>query len=329
MAQLADQRAGTMGKREMAKPHLVIETKADGAECIHSAWIIAGDRADKCSYAGLSIPLFGRDLIAAMEGARQLEFFLPGDRERYRVEEGAYAVGEYHPRIARPVWEYRPEASMGMPRPESSIINWLPPRDRPTTASALMQLAALKENLERIFRTVAPEPANLAAYGHEIRQVMLVACTEWESECKGVLRANGGLASSDRSTTNDYIKLKDALGLDRYEVEMPMYPLLPPRSPFTGWDANRPTATLPWYQAYNGVKHDRVANFADAKLEHGIDAVAACAIVLHAQYHAVEGWREQISGFVSFTKRPTWSAKQTYIRPPRPSDAWSPVNYQF
>src|SRR5262245_57464233 len=161
-----------------------------------------------------------------------------------------------------------------------------------------MQLATLKETLERIFRTVAPEPANLETYGHEVRQVMLVACTEWESECKGVLRANGALGLSARSTTTDYIRLRDALGLARYVVEMPMYPLLAPRSPFLGWDASGPTATLSWYQAYNSVKHDRVANFAEATLAHAIDAVAACAIILHAQYHAVAGWREQIGTFV-------------------------------
>lgn len=133
--------------------------------------------------------------------------------------------------------------------------------------------------------------AGYNTYGHEIRNLLIVACTEVEAQWKGILQANG--YCRNRYTTNDYVILNRAMLLDQYVVSLPHYPWLPPFKPFQGWGSSgKPTEELSWYSAYNRVKHDREQNFSEAKLVHAIDAVCACMIMLFTQY----GKHQQRSG---------------------------------
>lgn len=200
--------------------------------------------------------------------ALPFEFEAPNGR-RYAVAAPKVQRGHCHPRIWRPPIT----GSRGRPPPSNAYV----------LGSAAAQYHHLCQSLVSIFGTISPEEPNMSAFGNALRNVILLACTEFEAQCRGVLAANGYVLS-DRSGTADYVKLSELLFLPAYALSLPAAPWLPDRRPFEGWDSTRPTQSLPWYDAYNSIKHDRERNFAKASLQHAIDSVAACAVMLHAQF---------------------------------------------
>jgi hypothetical protein len=190
--------------------------------------------------------------------------------------------------------------------------------------TGLGQLVALREQLEKIFRTVQPVKSNFQTYGHDIRNLLILAATEVEAYWKGILTANGVPSGS----TNEYVKLLPAMKLNEYAVQLPHYPWLPVK-PFKGWDAARPTKSLPWYDAYNAVKHDREADFARGTLLHAIEAVCACAILTAAQFGgtALERRRE-VNAFFDFVEQPKWDLSEWYLRP-KPGEPHKAIMYPF
>ena len=98
-----------------------------------------------------------------------------------------------------------------------------------------------------IFRRVEPDKINAdTIYGHEIRNLLALACMEVESSWRAVLKANhyttaGGKAGSPpRYSTNDYVKLAGPLRLREYAVQLSGHHKIDPFAPFAGWSrANR------------------------------------------------------------------------------------------
>ncbi|RYE38341.1 MAG: hypothetical protein EOP48_27245, partial [Sphingobacteriales bacterium] len=109
---------------------------------------------------------------------------------------------------------------------------------------------------KKLFNYIEPAIANLSAYGHKIRELLILACTEVECLLVKALIENG-YDERDRYSTNDYVKCKSLLGLDDFEVKLIQYSSVKSFRPFKGWDASSPTKTLLWYNAYNSVKHNR------------------------------------------------------------------------
>ncbi|UPK05922.1 hypothetical protein [Bradyrhizobium sp. 170] len=173
-------------------------------------------------------------------------------------------------------------------------------------ASASGQLHALIQQLEQICRVVQQMEANFKAYGHEMRNVLILACTELESQWKAILGAHKAPAEN----TTHYVKLCSAMKLAEYAVEFPYYPWMTERRPFVGW--RHGTKDLPWYGAYNGVKHNRDSNFPQASLDAAFDALTAFFIMLCAQY----GWDFALTGdeasraFFRLKASPQWSPSE-------------------
>lgn len=131
--------------------------------------------------------------------------------------------------------------------------------------------------------TVEPDSANRLTFGYQLREVLLLACTEVESSWSGILREHG-YPEGHRWSTKDYVKLRDVLFLDRYEVALQSYPDYPPFRPFEGWDSSESTRSLRWYDAYNATKHNREANLYRSTLEHVLQAVGAAVVLFCAQF---------------------------------------------
>jgi len=53
---------------------------------------------------------------------------------------------------------------------------------------------------------------------------------------------------------------------------------------FRGWDAARPTRSLPWYDADNKTKHDRTRHFEEAMLATCLSAVATHVVLFCARW---------------------------------------------
>jgi len=245
------------------------------------------------------------------------------------TKECARKIGEYYRRI------YRPSLDDRFPGP---------PQEMQHVAESLGQLATLTEQLARIFRVIFPADNNLKTYGYEIRNLILLACTEVEAQWKGILKANNASPAGPYFNTKDYVKLLKPLKLAEYQVILPIYPQLPSLSPFAVWNSEKPSKSLLWYDAYNAVKHDRETQFHQATLKYAIHAVVACAVMLGAQYGLIPAWHDQLGQFFRFEKRPQWSHQERYLPPPiktiggwseLPSDRldfpteWYPTGFPF
>jgi len=181
-------------------------------------------------------------------------------------------LGTYRPRIWRGPWS-----------PVDELAS-LSEETRTVVATSV-----LVSRLRDVFRFVEPSPENDSTFGHEIRSVLLLAAMEVESSLAAVLRANGYQERANGWSTSDYVKLKDPMFLDGYQVKLLSYPDYPAFAPFAAWDTDRSTQSLDWWQAYNSTKHDRDTAFSEATLGRAINAVGAAAILLVAQFGGLSG----------------------------------------
>lgn len=213
------------------------------------------------------------------------------------------APGRYYQRIARP---FAFESSFGCPITEG---------DQRYISEALGQLEVFCRDLDAICRTVHPSRENFGTFGHDIRNLLILACTEIEAHWKGILRLNGRQGKS----TTDYVALHEVLKLRDYELRFNRYIWLGEFCPFRSWGHPKTaTADLPWYAAYNGVKHNREQEFHAASLEQAFNAIAACAIMLVAQFGTQGlGYIDQnqigLFSYFGFTERAQWEIADYYI----------------
>jgi hypothetical protein len=190
------------------------------------------------------------------------------DSEFYEL---CLAPGEHYPRMARPD-SSSPTEPLGRNPDDSDEFRY-------ERAKSTGQLHALIGQMEQICRVVHPEGKNLDAFGHEIRNILILACTEVEMHWKNVLEANGATGES----TKDYVKLASPMKLANYKVDFTYYPWLDPVRPFEKWGTTVCTSKdIEWYSAYNRVKHNRVANFPEATLLRAFQSIAACFVMLCA-----------------------------------------------
>lgn len=229
-----------------------------------------------------------------------------------RFHEMNLGPAEFYPRIARPV-----------------VLNvqptlWTPTlnSERAYIAGARAQAIIMVRKLELICQTVQPAAGTLQVYGHEIRNLLILAATEAEMHWRGILKANGSLVSKPNS--NQFVKLVEPLKLRDYAVGFHDFPDLAPVQPFAGWSSTNPTDSLGWYAAYQGVKHNREEEFERGTLEHAISAVSACLSLLVAQFGPV-ALGSELSGYVTITA-PDWPLECMYI--PRVTEAdWTPIHH--
>jgi hypothetical protein len=231
-----------------------------------------------------------------------------------------YDIGQYTPRAYRPEWS--PTEANQIPHPEK--------RDH-FHEGVRGQLGSLLDRLRLIARTVHPEHANLTCFGLEIREALIIASTEVETLLRETLNKNQIRPIRRHYTMeNDYFKLAEPLRLKEYSVSFKQYPWLTEFTPFSRWNGQITYQTLPWYQAYNAVKHDRQHSLASASLENLFLAIAGICVTLAAQVGTGwiaggDDWADpSIEGAVRFSKEPTWPFDEYYIAPKIGEAVWSP-----
>lgn len=173
--------------------------------------------------------------------------------------------GHYYPRIGKGPWSHR-----------SSPYN-------DALVSAHQQILLLHEDLNKIFTFVHPDSSQSSVFGHHIRNLLILAATEFEAQCVGILKANNALSNGQHFNTIDYVKLNAAMKLNEYELRLSMFPDYPTIRPFASWDVSAPTQSLGWYDAYNKTKHNREMEFSTATLGSAVSSVAAITAMFMAQ----------------------------------------------
>jgi len=218
-------------------------------------------------------------------------------------------IAEYYPRIWRGVYsqDYFEYISTVCP---SSIYG-------AKYTQSLVAADSLFKSVEELFRYYEPSVKNKEAFGHRNRELLILICTEIENSWRYILRANFQKEpEKDRYTTNDYIKLFDPLRLGEWTVELADYPGYPVLCPFQSWNQSLPTKSIPWYDAYNSVKHDREGEFERATLAHLLDSAAALHIILCAQW----GPYSLSHTIFDIVNWPSFEIKDQYIPPIRGGD---------
>lgn len=187
--------------------------------------------------------------------------------------------------------------------------------ERQGFSAAFAAASVILERFRYVLRTVEPEAANAQAFGHEIRQLLILACTEVETAWKSILVENKyPPPKNGRYTTNDYCKLREALKLEDWQVELTMFGRYGDITPFRGWDPQKPTESLAWYADYNLTKHDREGSLCRATLQNLIQSVAALYIMLAAQAgpEPLARGRFEVVDFRP-TQFPQWELPDEYV----------------
>jgi len=230
----------------------------------------------------------------------------------FQITQGQLRRGTYFPRIVRPIYG---ETTIQTGQTLKNV--W----DHNYLRAIRKQEEILIELIESIFRNIHPHKDNYNVYGHQIRNLIILATTEVESSLTAILQANNVQPINRHYTTQDYVRIKNILRLEEFEVSLLHYPWLQPFSPFRGWHEDRPTQSLTWYNAYNKIKHYRENEFKEAILLHSINALIAVHILLIAQF----GNWATYNPYFKFNNEPCWPREELYISPEQP-DEWEPVN---
>jgi hypothetical protein len=230
--------------------------------------------------------------------------------EAVQIKRCELDVGQHYPRI------YRPPSRGRIGGFESEHGN---------SAQAVRTLLA---GLQEVLRVVEPSATNDATYGHELRQLLILGCNEVESSFRAVLKANG-YSGPGRWSTNDYVKLLPLMRLDEWVVRLPRYPDYQPIKPFAGWSAANPTQSLLWYDAYNGVKHDREQSFHLATFGHTLHALAGAVVLVYAQFglFGLRGMTRELQE-IDYASEPTWTLSEYYVCPRTGTEGtWQPIKH--
>ena len=140
-------------------------------------------------------------------------------------------------------------------------------------------------------------------------------------------------------TTNDYVKLAAPMKLSEYSIRFPSFPWLKPLTPFENWKVGgSPTSDLDWFFSYNKVKHDREREFDKATLINVFKAIAACYVMIVAQFggHHRGAHHPSHLSFFELSQRPSWPLAEVYSRPNAyaldkimATHKWTSKNFKF
>lgn len=237
-------------------------------------------------------------------------------RELIPVELG---LGVKFPLIYRPLFYQYPQQISFIPfddnKPAKEYYKDPPIDNLQEYSNSLRQLEIILDDLEAVFKVVAPSSNNMNTYGNAIRNIIIMACTEIDMLMKYTLKRNGISLNDYEYDTKQYVKLFEPWKLNEYQLCLSRYGL-GFFSPFLSWNKINSTKSIKWYDEYNKVKHDREGKFELANLDNAINSVMALAIVLISQYgYRNDLWNEKVGRIIRVNKEPQWEIKDFYFPP--------------
>lgn len=178
----------------------------------------------------------------------------------------------YRPLLTEKIIKHQDDLQDDIPDTKDYVD--IPIMDTQDYSNRLNQLELLLDDLlYDVFKVMVPCKENMACFGHKIRNILILACTEIDSIMKRILVKNGIKSQRNFYTTNDYIKLNKPLHLNEYGLSLSRFEDLGDFIPFSNWNIQNPTTSLSWYSDYNEVKHNRDTTFHLANLKNAIDSI--------------------------------------------------------
>lgn len=248
--------------------------------------------------------------------------------ENLRLKQMKLDYGQQFNSIYRPIFTYNlTKHFQTTSQNETSFVEDykdLPINNFQEFSNQLRQLEIILDDMSKVFKVVAPHHKHSNVYGHAIRNIIILACTELDARMQSILANNGAKPKNKYFEMRDYFNLKDPLKLDEYTLSFYRHGDLGTFSPFSTWEKDK---QLFWYKAYNHIKHNREKHFAEAKLFNAINAIMAYAIILIAQYgYRNELWDDTVGKIIRIEKEPKWDLQDFYIKSP---EAPKDVPYPF
>jgi len=248
----------------------------------------------------------------------------------YQFERLNVFPGKYYDRIYRPITVIDPEQFSFSPYTDIADlrreINRKPtffPINKATALDGMTQLSIIIEGLKSVCRTIHPSKENLKVYGNEIRDLLILTCTEVEAQLVGIYSANTE-TTNKKTTTKDFVRLNPLLRLDQYASSFNLYPWLNSFEPFKAWNSDNPTESIPWFKDYHAVKHNREKEFKKSNLENLFNSVSALIVLMAAQYGKLIPFQTDLTGkFFTIDKTPQWRIEDQYL-PPYKGKNWAP-----
>jgi hypothetical protein len=139
----------------------------------------------------------------------------------------------------------------------------------------------IEKDIKKLLEFVEPCNKNAETYSLKAYELLIRIATEFESNCKLILKANGYLGTSRDMNILDYKKLNIPLKLSEYKVIMESWKDNKEFCPFEDWNVG---ASLHWYTSYNNVKHNRTQEFSKANLKEVVSAAAGLQVILFSQF---------------------------------------------
>ncbi|MCH5167952.1 MAG: hypothetical protein J1F35_08750 [Erysipelotrichales bacterium] len=148
--------------------------------------------------------------------------------------------------------------------------------------SLIISAKLLIRDINDLFNYIEPSNENQLVYSHRLYELLLRIATEFESNCKGILRDNGYVKTKGNLNIIDYFNLNKVCRLHDYKIQFFRWESDRYFKPFNEWK-NENYFPLPWYSSYNNVKHNRFEKFKEANLENVINALGGLLCIIHAQ----------------------------------------------
>lgn len=149
--------------------------------------------------------------------------------------------------------------------------------------SLLTTAHLIVRDLYELFNYIEPHNNNISVFSHRIYELFLRTSTEFESNCKGILKDNGYSKPENKMCINDYFNIAQVAKLSDYVVTFERWTPHHEFKPFESWNSTT-YAPLDWYQSYNYVKQNRYSCFHQANLGNLMKAIAGLICILHAQF---------------------------------------------
>ena len=188
----------------------------------------------------------------------------------------------------------------------------------PDRVTVLRAYKTIESDLLRLFEYIEPATANLSTFSHRTFELLLRSCTEFESNCRSILRANG-YKRAGNWTVKDYFNIERSGRLSDYVVQLSIWHE-PGKAfqPFREWSGG---SSLTWYRDYNSVKHDRSNNFPLASFENVLLAVCGLFVVMFSQFYVHSFVPHTSVGF--FHQDDGWYSHQNMVFAIRPPQSWT------
>jgi len=233
----------------------------------------------------------------------------PSQQPEKEVLEAEIDVGAYFKSIARPT-----------DLQQHNLFNPLAKDENEVAKRYMREHDSIARDIEGCFDVVSPAVENYESFGIQFEKIIYFCCVGVEGLFKKLLTDNN-LSTKDVGT-DTFFKLKPFLRINEYQLSFVRYPWLPALSPFSEWNAEQPSKSLPWFGAYNALKHDKQNNLHRATMKNALQAAAG----YYALTYAIFGG-QMFYGFLSdqfflnFDVRPHWQVTELYF-PPIGTDLW-------